>query len=192
MQTPREAYPADKLLDAAEMLRPNLVVAPDWELNDNRTAERILSFCRVYQPRLKRMKVGILGMLHGISLKRTLENFTKVRKSIVAVGLSRSLETSIGRPNLAAALPKSLPIHIFGIHGDPSKEVDRLLKIEDAGRNIIGISTDLPVRLGFQCRLLDEYRPEPPQLDWESPHDPYPKFTLDNVEELILQARGEA
>ncbi len=191
IQSPREAYSVGNLLEAAEILKPDLVVAPDWELNGGRTSDRILEFCSLYKSRLSSLNIGILGMLHGASPEIALTCLSRIQKSVVAIGLPRSLETVISRADFLRQIPKEFPIHIFGIHSSPSDEIDNLLRPEEEGYNIVGISTDLPVRLGFQCRLLDEYRPEPSQLDWESSSDPYPEFTLDNVEDLILQARGE-
>ena len=54
-----------------------------------------------------------------------------------------------------------------------------------------GWTTGLPVRLGFLCRLLDEYRPEPPPLDWSTTHNPFPDFTKKNIEEFIYLAEGD-
>ena len=129
------------------------------------------------------MGVGILGMVQGAILEQYLFCYKSLIGLVDAIGLPRSMEVGVGRANFLRKAKTKKPIHLFGIHGNPEKELESLLGLYKS--NLFGISTSLPVRLGFQCRLLDEYLPEPPQLDYHSAFNPFPEFTLDNVKDFI-------
>ncbi len=185
---PRKSVSGKVLLEAVMALKPNLVVAPDYDVSFVKTVELTLSFIRTHGKDIRDLGVGILGMVQGATLEQCLSCYKDICRLVDAVGLPRSIEVQVGRASFLKRLRTHKPIHIFGIHGDPERELEDLLDLDR--RYLFGVSTSLPVRLGLQCRLLDEYTPEPPQLDYLSNHNPYPEFTRDNIKDFLDLAGG--
>lgn len=185
---PRKAVSSKLLLEATRLLRPNLVVAPDYDISSVKTVGLTVDFVRAYGKEIRNLGVGILGMVQGAVAEQYLSCYKSFYRLVDAIGLPRSIEVNTGRASFLKKLKTSKPIHIFGIHGNPETELDNLLDLDRD--TLFGISTSLPVRLGFQCRLLSEPLPEPPQLDYYSSHDPYPEFTKNNIEDFLDLAGG--
>ena len=185
---PRDAVSPRSLLEATKILKPNLVVAPDYDVSSVKTANLTVPFLHTYGRDIRGMGISLLGMVQGVTLEQYLFCYRTISRLVDAIGLSRSMEVKIGRANFLKRIKTNKPIHLFGIHGNPEGELESLLDLDRD--NLFGISTSLPVRLGFQCRLLDEYLPEPPQLDYHSNFNPFPEFTKDNVEDFIGLAGG--
>jgi len=185
---PRENLTPATLFELARTLEPNLVVAPDWDMNFVRTASQTVSFLRKYREELEKSGVGILGMVQGATMDQCLSCYKSFYKQVDAIGLPRSVEIAVGRVKFLKRIKTKKPIHIFGIHSNPEEELDAILDLNRS--NIIGVSSDLPIRLGLRCRLLDELRPEPPLLDFYSNYNPFPDFTKKNIEDFIDLAGG--
>jgi len=187
---PREPINSIDLIKAVELLKPNLVVVPNSDMNTKRTLDLTARFLETYRSKLVSIGVAPLGMIQGANLDQCLDCYRSLSKVIGYLGIPRSIESSVGRTKLLKKIKTvKKPIHIFGIHADPEVEIEDLLSLEMD--NIIGITSDLPVRLGLLCRLLDEYRPEPPPLDLTTTYNPFPDFTRKNVEEFIYLAEGD-
>jgi len=186
---PREPINSTDLITALTLLKPNLVVLPNSDMNTERTLSLTSGFLNLYKRSLDQLDVGFIGMVQGATMKQCIFCSKVLSKMVDSLGLPRSMESSVDRTKFLKEVQIDLPIHIFGIHSSPEVEIDNLLSLEMD--NIVGISSDLPVRLGFLCRLLDEYRPEPPPLNWFTTHNPFPDFTKKNVEEFIYLAEGE-
>lgn len=185
---PRQSVPSGLLLEATKILKPNLVVAPDYDVSSVKTVELTVAFLQTFGEEVRSLGVKLLGMVQGANLEQCLFCYRNFSRLVDAVGLPRNIEVRIGRAKLLKRIRTGKPIHIFGIHGNPEVELDSLL---DLGRNnLFGVSTSLPVRLGLQCRLLDEYTPEPPQLDYHNRRNPYPDFTKNNIEDFLELAGG--
>jgi len=185
---PRENVASATLFELARTLEPNLVVAPDWDMNFVRTASQTVHFLKKYREKLKESKVGILGMVQGATMDQCLSCYKSFYKQVDAIGLPRSVEIAVGRVKFLKRVKTKKPIHIFGIHSNPEEELDGILDLERD--NVVGVSSDLPIRLGLLCRLLDEMRPEPPLLDFYSNYNPFPDFTKKNIEDFISLAEG--
>lgn len=185
---PRENVAPSVLFELALTLEPTLVVAPDWDMNSVKTAQQTDSFLKTYKERLRASKIGILGMVQGATMEQCLTCYRSFYKLVDAIGLPRSVEAAVGRVKFLKRIRTKKPIHIFDIQSNPEEELDSLL---DLGRgNIVGVSSDLPIRLGLACRLLDELRPEPPLLDFYSNYNPFPDFTRKNIEDFLALAEG--
>jgi len=185
---PRENITSSALFELARTLEPNLVVAPDWDMNFVRTVKETANFLRKYKEDLKKSGIGVLGMVQGATMEQCLTCYGSFYRQVDAIGLPRSMEASVGRVEFLRRVRTKKPIHIFGIHSNPEEELDALVGL---GRdNIVGVSSDLPIRLGLLCRLLDEIRPEPPPLDFNSNYNPFPDFTKRNIFDFISLAEG--
>ena len=184
ISNPREAVSSDSLMEAVRVLRPNLVVVPDYDVNYLRTVDSSVHFLRIYSKELKQLGVDSLGMVQGATLKQYRLCYSNLFGLVEAIGLPRTMEVKVGRARFLREIQTTKPVHIFGLQNSPEKELDSLLDLE----NVFGIVSSLPFRLGLQCRLLEEYRPEPPELDYLSTRNPYPEFTRDNIKDLIAQA----
>ena len=121
-------------------------------------------------------------------MDQCLSCYGSISRKVDAIGLPRSLEVAVGRAKFLKRIKTKKPIHIFGIHSNPAEELDAILDLDKD--TVIGVSSDLPIRLGIRCRLLDELRPEPPQLDFYSNYNPFPDFTRKNIEDFISLAEG--
>ncbi len=185
---PRENLAPSVLFELARTLEPTLVVAPDWDMNYVRTANQTVSFLKTYGERLRHSGIGILGMVQGATMEQCLDCYKSFYQQVDAIGLPRSVEVAVGRVKFLKRIRTKKPIHIFGIHSNPEEELDHILDLDRD--SITGVSSDLPVRLGLICRLLDELRPEPPLLDFYSGHNPFPDFTKKNIEDFIDLAGG--
>lgn len=180
---PRQSISPNLLVEATKILKPNLVVAPDYDVSSVKTVELTVAFLQTFGGDIRSLGVRLLGMVQGVTLEQCLFCYRNFSRLVDAIGLPRNIEVRVGRANLLKRIRTGKPIHIFGIHGNPEVELDSLLDLNR--HNLFGVSTSLPVRLGFQCRLLDEYTPEPPRLDYHSSHNPYPDFTKNNIEDFI-------
>ncbi len=186
---PRETILPSILFEVALTLGPTLVIAPDWDMNSTRTASQTGYFLKSYSERLRKIGIGILGMVQGATMDQCLSCYKSFYKQVDAIGLPRSVEVAVGRVKFLKRIKTKKPIYIFGIHSDPEEELDDILDLDR--ENVIGVSSDLPIRLGLMCRLLDELRPEPPSLDFNSNYNPFPDFTKKNIEDFISLAEGE-
>lgn len=186
---PRRPHKDLVIREALEKLRPSAVIAPDWDMNAGRTVQSTLEFLRTQKSFLDSLDIEVIGVIQGASLDQYKYTYNQLYPSVGALGLPRSIESSVGRPALLQELEVILPVHILGIHTSAEDEVDNLLDLELS--NLVGLSCDIAVRLGFACRLLDEVKPEPPLLDMESNYNPFPDFTFKNVEEFILLGEGD-
>lgn len=185
---PRETIAPSMLFELALTLEPTLLVAPDWDMNSLRTISLTVGFLKKYQITLRASGIGVLGMVQGATIEQCLSCYKSFYRQVDAIGLPRSVEAAVGRVKFLKRIKTKKPIHIFGIHSNPEEEMDSII---DLGRdNVIGISSDLPIRLGIMCRLLDELRPEPPSLDFYSSYNPFPDFTKKNIEDFISLAEG--
>ena len=185
---PREFISPSTLFEIAVILRPDLVVAPDWDMNSTRTENQTISFLKKYKEELAGFKVGILGMVQGATMEQCLSCYKSFSRGVDAIGLPRSMEAAVGRVKFLKKVRTKKSIHIFGIHSNPEEELDHILDLDRD--SITGVTSDLPGRLGLICRLLDELRPEPPLLDFYSGHNPFPDFTKKNIEDFIDLAGG--
>lgn len=186
---PRVPIRVERLWDSVELLRPSFVVAPDLDMSSTRTVALALDFLGKYGKKLEKLGIQVLGSIQGADLKQCVYCYKALYKLVDGIVLSRSIEASVGRVNFIKRTRSNKPIHIFEVHKDPENEVDSLLDLERD--NIVGFSTDLPVRLGLLCRLLQEYKPEPQPLDMFSDYNPFPDWTFKNVEEWIMMVEGE-
>ena len=185
---PRKSIKEASLLEAIELVRPSLIVAPDLDLNASKTIRLTRDFLEAYRKKLRVLDIEVLGMLQGVGPEQCLYCYRNIYRWVDAIGLPRSLEVGTGRAKLLSRIRSSKPIHIFGVHSNPEEEIETLLDLD--GYNLSGISTDLPFRLGLICKFLDEARPEPPALDYFSGSDPYPEVTRANIKDFIEMAGG--
>ena len=185
---PRDFISSSSLFEIAVTLKPTLVVTPDWDMNSSRTASGTARFLKAHQKDLKDSGIGVLGMVQGATMEQCLSSYRKMARKVDAIGLPRSVEVAVGRVKFLRRIRTKKPIYIFGIHSNPEEELDDITDLDR--RNIIGVSSDLPIRLGLMCRLLDELRPEPPLLDFYNNYNPFPDFTKKNIEDFVALAEG--
>ncbi len=142
---------------ALGLISPDIIVAPSYMFNSKLSKEILEKFTK----ELPIKKGKVLKCMEGTSEK----DITKGKDPYYAI------------PSHMYRFLDNLPLKALHIenHLDPE---------ELKGRKGT-LVTSLPIRLGFQGRLLSDFKPAPESLTFYEEKDLYPKITLKNIEDII-------
>lgn len=164
--------PPRTLLDLAESLQANEVVAPDVMHDTFKTQQLLVRFCRAAKERNVPV-MAVLQATNWIEFGRMLE--TALSCEIVSVALPKLLTKHMGEnARLAAAElvreQTELPIHCLGSSANP-------YEVRDLARQGIvrGLDSVAPVVLGIKGILLKEHGKHV-EYNWELSHKAISNF----------------
>ena len=159
----RQPEDYDIIKKALSLLTPTVTIYPSVMYNAQKTIEVAMQFIELFGSKL----VGAV-CLEGT----TIEEVESCRESI--------------RPIYTYALPS----HIFSTTTSvrceqPLIYIENHLKIEELDGLSGFLATSLPIRLGLLGRLVADYMPSPPSLDFFIKEDPFPKVVERNIKDTI-------
>ncbi|MBU1067412.1 hypothetical protein KKE60_06465 [Patescibacteria group bacterium] len=147
---------------ALDYINPTLIITPSYMYNLNKTIEVVREFLTYFKPKM------IAGCLEGTTEKEVQACSSKLK-------------------NLGIAT-KAIPAHILRITKEivsngPTIYIDNHLTIKELYGLEGVLVTSLPVRLGLQGRLLSDYMPSPPLLNFYE-EDKFQEMIEKNIKEL--------
>jgi hypothetical protein len=151
--------------EALRYIEPDLVILPSYMFNRKRT----IGVVKDWRPQLDSYSLG--AVLEGTNLKE-VSRCTNDFSSFCHVIPSHIY--NIYLPNIGK-LETSSPTIYLENHSSP---------FELGGLGGI-LLTSLPIRLGLQGRLLHDYLPSPPSLNFYEAENSYPKVVEKNIEEVL-------
>jgi hypothetical protein len=148
--------------NALEILNPDILVLPSYMYNLDKTLE-------IYEEWKSYFKqYPLCSVVEGTDLREIKDCIRKYK------GMNYAYPAHLINIIKEASLPPSLLI------------LDNRRCLEESyGLGSI-LVTSLPVRLGLQGRLLCDYLPSPPYLDYHREKEDFPMITKRNVEEAII------
>lgn len=147
-------------------LQPDYVIAPSWMFN----IEKTLSIFQEFMDEIVLGHSHEIACLEGTNIKEVLELEKKLR------GNSFAIPSHIYNTVLTSKEMDWTKEYIFI---ENHRSCDELF-----GKKGI-LLTSLPLRLGLEGRLLSNYLPAPPSLDFHAEKDPYPMIINSNIKEAL-------
>jgi len=157
-------------------INPTYVVLPDVDFSWEKTCLLIEEYREV-------STVKTIGVLQGVDEKSIKMCYKEIKDYCDVIGLPVSNEKVMNRNDIIRKLKIDKPCIFLGVYKNPIEEIP-------VCNNIIGLCTDLPVRLGIDLRKLFEYYPEPPVLDFYLDEIPLPELVSSNIMNYLDLVQG--
>jgi len=170
-QIPRKALGGNALVEAVSHINPTYLVLPDTDFSYEKTVQASLDF-------VSRVKVKTVGVLQGYDIKTLGKTYRALRAHCDLIGLPHSNEKVMKREWIIRKLKIQEPCFYLGTYSNPLEEVP-------VDSNVIGVSSDFPVRLGLDLRKLTEGYPEPLPLDFYLETISMPELVMSNIHHFL-------
>jgi len=168
---PRKGISEVEILNASELLRPTYTILPDVDFSLEKTVMRTLDWVRICNTKT-------IGNLQGYDMEALRKCYNTLKEEVDVIGLPASNEKIESRSVIIKELGIKEPCFFVGTYKDPIREIPNL-------PNIMGISTDHPVRLGIDLRTLSEHYPDPPALNFDIQKMLLPEIVENNIEKFL-------
>ena len=163
----REPEDSSIIEEALNIIEPDYFILPSWMFNQKRTISAIKAF-----PWLGDSRIGTqVACLEGTNIEQV---------EALKETLQSEMDTdSLAIPEHIQTFCKSVECHNAIIY------LDNHLRIEELDGLDGILVTSLPVKLGLQGRLLSDYLPSPPSLEFNEEENGFPRVIERNIEELL-------
>ena len=155
-------------------LNPDCVVLPSTDFSSEKTIAQTRNFLRF----LNKADVKTVGSLQGHCLKDLKRCYKSIRKSVDIIGLSSLVERMEKRDALIEMFDIQEPVVYLDTYSKPYEELP-------CHSNVIGMTTDMPLRLAYESRTLREHHPTPKSLNFDLEIEPLPELAEYNVREFL-------
>lgn len=168
---PRKGISEAEILDATRLLKPTYTILPDVDFSMEKTITRTIDWARI-------SNTLTIGNLQGHDMEALRKCYKALTEEVDIIGLPASNEKIDSRMVIIEELGIKEQCFFIGTYRDPINEIPNL-------PNVMGISSDHPVRLGIDLRALSEHYPDPPPLDFSLEKMLLPELVEDNVEKFL-------